>query len=77
MLKFLIYLFLIYFLVRFVFGRLFGITVKKQVYQFHTHHHTHKQETHDEGKVKVHPVQQKKEGNDKNLGDYVEYEEVE
>lgn len=76
MFKFLLYLFLIYFLVRFVFGRLFGVTIKSRVVEFHTHHHHGKSSGENDGKVNIHQPEKDKKGNDKNLGEYVDYEEV-
>jgi hypothetical protein len=77
MFKFLIYLFLFYVVFRFVFGRLMGNTIKTKVYHRDVHHHHHYSDgTKKEGTITVDPrtVQQPKD--DKNLGEYVEYEEV-
>lgn len=80
MFKFLLYLFLLYILYKLIFGRMVGGTIKTKVYRFDTHHHYHN--THssgkEEGSVTVNPKihKQKTGGNTQNLGEYVDYEEV-
>lgn len=81
MLKFLIYLFIIYVLYRLVFGRMVGGTFKTKVYKFDTHHHYHNSNSasaKEEGSVTVNPKinKEKSGGNTSNLGEYVDYEEV-
>lgn len=54
-------------------------TVKTKVYRFDTHHHHHynKPPTEPEGKITINPkINSQKKTNDKNLGEYVDYEEV-
>lgn len=78
--KFLLYLFLFYVVFRLVFGRFMsgGSVIKTKVYRYDTHHHYHyDQQKENEGKVTVNPkINQNKKGNDRNIGEYVDYEEV-
>lgn len=80
MLKFLLYLFLFYVLSRLLFGKLLGgSTIKTKVYRYDTHHHHHYNNTENqpEGKITINPkINNQKKTNDKNLGEYVDYEEV-
>ena len=73
MLKFLIYLFLFYIVFRFVFNLLFGTFSKTKVFKFETHHHYNNTK---EPEVKGHTKKDKKPLNDKNIGEYVDYEEI-
>lgn len=79
MVKFLLYLFLFYVLSRLLFGKLMGgSTIKTKVYRFDTHHHHYNQPTNEpDGKVTINPkINTQKKTNSKNLGEYVDYEEV-
>ncbi len=76
MLKFFLYLFLFYFILRFVLGRFLGGGVKTRVFRFETHHHHYKQPHDKEGTINVDPKTVKKNPNDRNIGEYVDYEEV-
>lgn len=74
MIKFLIYLFLLYFLFRFVFGVLFKGIIRAKVININ-HHYSNDKEA--EGKLKVDQNSTKSsDRKDKNLGEYVDYEEV-
>ncbi len=75
MLKFLLYLFVFYVVFRFIFGKLLGGAVKTKVYRFETHHHYNEQPK-EEGKVTINPGETKKPTGNKNIGEYVDYEEV-
>lgn len=78
MIKFLIYLFLIYLLYRLVFGRAMGNIVKTKVYRYDTHHHYHATKEEPEGNITVNPKinKDKTHNGSKNIGEYVDYEEV-
>ena len=77
MLKFLFYTFLFYFIFRFVFGRLFGAAVKTKVYKYETHHHHYNQPPREkEGKVTIDTRNAKPSRDSKNIGEYIDYEEV-
>ncbi len=76
MFKFLLYLFLFYIIFRFVFGKFLGATFKTKVYRNHTHHHYNGKDEKQEGKITVDPRTIKTKKDDKNLGEYVDYEEV-
>lgn len=82
MIKFLIYLFLFYIASRLIFGKLLGGgTIKTKVYRFDTHHHHYNtgkaQQNEQQGSITVDKRTIKpKKTNDKNLGEYVDYEEV-
>jgi hypothetical protein len=56
---------------RFIFGRLFGITVKSKVYTY-GQQNPHKKE----GEIRIDTKQTKSSGNSSNLGEYVDYEEI-
>jgi hypothetical protein len=59
---------------RFIFGRLFGITVKSKVY---TYGQQRQQNPHKkEGEIRIDTKQTKSSGNSSNLGEYVDYEEI-
>lgn len=75
MFKFLLYLFLFYILFRFIFGTLLKGVIKAKVINInHNHYHQHKE---PEGKIVIDPKTVKEtKHDDKNLGEYVEYEEV-
>lgn len=75
MFKFLLYLFLFYVVFRFVFGRILGVIAKQKVYHHTTHNHYYNGEKR-EGSVTVDPRTVKDKKDDKNLGEYVDYEEV-
>lgn len=78
MIKFLIYLLLFYIASRLIFGKLLGgSTVKTKVFRFDTHHH-HYNTPHQqpEGNITVDKRTVKSKPNDKNLGEYVDFEEV-
>jgi dihydroneopterin aldolase len=79
MIKFLLYLFLFYVIFRLLFGRFMGTSIKGKVFRFETHHHYHqkKQTEEQEGNITInHKLNNTKKPNDKNLGEYVDYEEV-
>jgi len=77
MFKFLLYLFLIYFIVRFVFRSFTGPVIKVKTFHYHTHTTREPERNEDEGRVTIESVNENpKKGNDKNLGEYVDYEEV-
>lgn len=80
MFKFLLYLFIIYFLYKLVFGRMMGGMIKTKVYRFDKHHHYHNTPSQDDnqGTVTVNPkINKQKTGrNTPNIGEYVDYEEV-
>ena len=77
MIKFFIYLLLFYIASRLIFGKLLGgNTVKTKVFRFDTHHHHYSQEQKTEGTITVDKRTIKPKPNDKNLGEYVDYEEV-
>lgn len=82
MIKFLLYLFLFYVLSRLVFGKLMGgNTIKTKVYRYDTHHHHYNQSQNPqqpEGKITINPNinNTTKKSSDKNLGEYVDYEEL-
>ena len=75
MFKFLLYLFLFYILFRFIFGNLLkGVFKAKVINVNHKHYH---QNDRPEGKIVIDPKTIKNpKPDDKNLGEYVEYEEV-
>lgn len=76
MFKFLFYLFLFYVLFRFVFGVLFKGIIRTRVVNIN-HHHYHNQQEKRNGKVTIDPRTVKPAPrDDKNLGEYVDYEEV-
>lgn len=74
MLKFLFYLLITYVIVRLLFGRILGGS-KTRVFRFETHHHYHNQKK-EEGSITVDPRTVKPVKDDKNLGEYVDYEDV-
>ena len=75
MFKFLLYLFLFYILFRFIFGTLLKGVFKAKVININ-HNHYHQNEK-PEGKIVIDPKTVKNpKPDDKNLGEYVEYEEV-
>lgn len=79
MIKFLIYLFLFYVAARLIFGKVLGgNTVRTKVFRFDTHHHHYnsKDPSQNEGSITVDKNIKTKKGNDKSLGEYVDYEEV-
>lgn len=78
MIKFLIYLLLFYIASRLIFGKLLGRpTVKTKVFRFDTHHHHHYADNQkSEGSITVDKRTVKPKPNDKNLGEYVDFEEV-
>lgn len=79
MIKFFLYLLFFYVIFRLLFGRFMGNTIKTKVFRFETHHHHHQktEQTQQEGNITINPkVTQAKKPNDKNLGEYVDYEEV-
>ena len=80
MIKFLLYLLFFYLIFRLLFGRLMGSTIKTKVFRFETHHHHHNREsntTQQEGNITINPkATTPKKPNDKNLGEYVDYEEI-
>ena len=80
MIKFLIYLFLFYVLFRLLFGKYMGGTVKTKVFRFDTHHHHHYNKADQkkpEGNVTINPkINKTQKPTDKNIGEYVDYEEV-
>jgi len=54
-----------------------GNSVKTKIYRFDTHHHHYKEEKQPEGKITINPnIPKSKSTNDRNLGEYVDYEEV-
>ena len=71
--KFLLYLFAFYFILRFIFG---GFKVK--VYNFNQHNHYKPEpEPKNEGKITIDPkINQKSKDADKKIGEYVDFEEV-
>jgi hypothetical protein len=75
MFKFLLYLFLFYVIFRFFFGKLFGAIVRPKVNHHTTHYHYYNKEK-QEGSVTVDPRTVKDKKDDKNLGEYVDYEEI-
>ncbi len=77
MFKFLLYLFLIYIVVRFLFGRFFGSTIKVKTFNYHAQLTRQPVDEKPEGTVVIETEQApKKPGSDKNLGEYVDFEEV-
>ncbi|MCC7534456.1 MAG: hypothetical protein IT246_10985 [Bacteroidia bacterium] len=78
MIKFLLYLFLFYIISRLLFGKFMGgNSVKTKIYRFDTHHHHYKEEKQPDGKITINPnIPKSKSTNDRNLGEYVDYEEV-
>jgi hypothetical protein len=80
MIKFLIYLFLFYVAARLIFGKVLGgNTVRTKVFRFDTHHHHYNgnNQSQNEGSITVDKnINKTKKGNDKSLGEYVDYEEV-
>jgi hypothetical protein len=78
MIKFLIYLLLFYIASRLIFGKLLGgNTVKTKVFRFDTHHHHYNNpQQQPEGNITVDKRTVKPNPNDKNLGEYVDFEEV-
>ncbi|MES2689887.1 MAG: hypothetical protein V4658_05755 [Bacteroidota bacterium] len=75
MIKFFIYLLLFYIASRLIFGKLLG-GGKTKVFRFDTHHHHYNQGQKPEGSITVNEKTVKPKPNDKNLGEYVDYEEV-
>lgn len=78
MIKFLLYLFIIYFLYRLLFGRIMGGSIQTREFHHNVHHHYHQQsQTEPEGRVTVNPkVKPKTDGHSGKIGEYVDYEEV-
>jgi hypothetical protein len=74
MFKFLLYLFVFYVVFRFIFGKLFGVTVKSKVftYQAGKPQYTNKKE----GEIHIDTDNAKRGYNNKNIGEYVDYEEI-
>lgn len=52
---------------------MFGTLSKVKVFKFETHHHYNNT---NEPEVKAHSKKEKKSMNDKNIGEYVDYEEI-
>ena len=75
MFKFLVYLFLFYFLFRFVFGTLFKGIIRAKVININHHHYNEKEKADTRVKVDPQTIKNPKH-DDKNLGEYVDYEEV-
>jgi hypothetical protein len=75
MLKFLFYIFVFYVIFRFIFSVLFKGAIKSRTVHFERHP---PQEDVTEGSIKVKPPvsSPKPRGDNKNLGEYVDYEEV-
>jgi hypothetical protein len=75
MFKFLLYLFLFYVIFRFIFGVLLKGVIRAKVININHHHYHAKEETKSNLKVDPKTIKTSK-NNDKNLGEYVDYEEV-
>ena len=64
-------------IVRFLFGRLVGPTIKFKTFHYNSHQHFHKPEEKSKETVIIEPKQEQKSGNKSDqLGEYVDYEEV-
>ena len=62
-----------------LFGKYMGSAVKTKVFKFNTHHHHYNNEKpqEQEGNITINPkINKQKQPNDKNIGEYVDYEEV-
>ena len=81
MIKFLLYLLLIYLVYRLLLGRFMGGSIRTKVFHHNVHHHYHQKEQQEqqepEGRVTVNPKIKNKQ-NDKpgKIGEYVDYEEI-
>jgi hypothetical protein len=78
MIKFLFYLFLIYFVYRLIFGRIMGGSIRTRVFHHNVHHHYHQTEKQEpEGRVTVNPkIKKEQKGHSGRIGEYVDYEEI-
>ena len=64
-------------IVRFLFGRLVGPTIKVKTFHYNSHQHFHKPEEKPDGTVIIESNEEPKSGKKMDqLGDYVDYEEV-
>ena len=74
MFKFLLYLFLFYVVFRFVFGKLFGIALQTRVFTYQNQQRQNAPK--NEGEIHIDTRNAKQAADNKNLGEYVDYEEI-
>jgi hypothetical protein len=79
MIKFLIYLFLLYVVYRLIFGRFIGNAINAKVFHHNVHHHYNQQQPtqEQEGRITVNPnIKEDKKSHSGKIGEYVDYEEI-
>lgn len=75
MIKFLIYLFIIYIIYKLIFGKALASSFKTKIYKFDTSTSQKDNNKEQEGSITIDP-RIKSEAKSKNIGEYIDYEEI-